>query len=161
MRAICNLSAVQQTVLRVKLILYSTQPMKSKWLICVPPGLTLKNATFCPQNAFTCFIFISEEIAISSIYCIERLVFVTETESVYCAVRTEYLNLFSVSFRLLAVPWITQLLAGLLLRTAGFDPRSAPVRFMVDKLALGQAFLSGYCGFLLSGSFHQCSILIY
>ena len=101
MRAVCNLSAVQETVLRVKLILYSPKPMKSKWLICVPPGLTFKNATFCPQNAFTCFVFISVEIASISLDCTEGPVFVTERENIYCAVRAEYLNLFWVNFRIL------------------------------------------------------------
>jgi hypothetical protein len=39
-----------------------------------------------------CFMWISEQTAIISLYSIKWLVFVTETESVYCAVRTGYLN---------------------------------------------------------------------
>ena len=46
------------------------------------------NATFCPHSVFMCFVWISEQTAIISLYNINLLVFVTETECVYCAVRT-------------------------------------------------------------------------
>jgi hypothetical protein len=36
-----------------------------------------------------CFVWISEQTAIISLYSINWLVFITETEYVYCAVRTE------------------------------------------------------------------------
>jgi hypothetical protein len=40
--------------------------------------------------------------------------------------------------------------------------RSVHVRFVVDKVALGQVFFfSEYFGFPLSGSFHHCSTLIF
>ena len=39
-----------------------------------------------------CFVWISEKTSIISLYNINSLVFVTETESVYSAVRTGYLN---------------------------------------------------------------------
>ena len=35
-----------------------------------------------------CFVWISEQTAIISLYSINLLVFITQTESVYCAVRT-------------------------------------------------------------------------
>jgi hypothetical protein len=38
--------------------------------------------------AFMCFVWISEQTAITFLYSINWLVFATETESVYCAVRT-------------------------------------------------------------------------
>jgi hypothetical protein len=38
-----------------------------------------------------CFVGIWEQTAIISLYSINWLVFVTETESVYCEVRTEYI----------------------------------------------------------------------
>ena len=38
-----------------------------------------------------CFVWIWEQTAIISLYSINWLVFITETECVYCAVRTEYL----------------------------------------------------------------------
>ena len=37
------------------------------------------------------FVWISEQTAITSLYDINLLVFINETESVYCAVRTESL----------------------------------------------------------------------
>jgi hypothetical protein len=39
-----------------------------------------------------CFVWISEQTAIISLYSINGLVFITETECVYCAVRGEFLN---------------------------------------------------------------------
>jgi len=39
-----------------------------------------------------CFVWISEQTAIISLYSINWLVFITETECVYCAVRTGSLN---------------------------------------------------------------------
>ena len=38
-----------------------------------------------------CFVWIWEQTAIISLYSIDWLVFITETEFVYCAVRAEYL----------------------------------------------------------------------
>jgi hypothetical protein len=55
----------------------------------VPPGWTLK-CSFCQQNAFLCFVWVSEnsDIFLCSVYF---LVFVAEC--VYCAVRTGSLNI--------------------------------------------------------------------
>jgi hypothetical protein len=44
-----------------------------------------------------CFVWISEQTAIISLYSINWLVFITETECVYCAVRTESLYTIHVS----------------------------------------------------------------
>jgi hypothetical protein len=44
-----------------------------------------------------CFVWISEQTAIISLYSINWLVFVAETECVYCAVQTEYLTLIRVT----------------------------------------------------------------
>jgi hypothetical protein len=60
---------------------------KAQWLLYVPPGLTFDNPTFCPYSVFMCFVWISERTAIISLYSINWLVFITETECVYCAVR--------------------------------------------------------------------------
>ena len=40
-----------------------------------------------------------------------------------------------------AVPWLRRLVAGLSPRRPGFDPGPVHVRFVVDKVALGQVFL--------------------
>jgi hypothetical protein len=45
-----------------------------------------------------CFVWISEQRAIISLYSINWLAFITETESVYCAVRAGSLNIFEVKF---------------------------------------------------------------
>ena len=51
-------------------------------------SLTSSNSTFCPHNVFMCFVWIWEQTAIISLYSINWLVFIIETECVYCAVRT-------------------------------------------------------------------------
>ena len=59
-------------------------------------SLTFNNSTLCPHSVFMCFVWISEQTAIISLYSINWLVFITEMESVYCAVRTESLNTIQV-----------------------------------------------------------------
>jgi len=61
------------------------------------PGLTLKNSTFCPHSVFMCSIWISEQTAIISLYSINRLVFIPETECVYCAIWTEFVVIIQVN----------------------------------------------------------------
>ena len=57
-------------------------------------SLTLTNSTFCPHSVFMCFVCIWEQTAIISLYNINWLVFITETECVYCAVRTGYIYIY-------------------------------------------------------------------
>jgi hypothetical protein len=68
-------------------------PSKAHWFLHIWPGLALTNSTFCPLNVFMCFVWVSEQTAIISLYNFKWLVFITETECVYCAVRTEYSNI--------------------------------------------------------------------
>jgi hypothetical protein len=63
-------------------------------------GLTFRNSTFCPHSVFMCFVWISEQIAIISLYSMNWLVFITETVCVYCAVRTESLYIIGLHVRL-------------------------------------------------------------
>jgi hypothetical protein len=65
-----------------------TIPFKAQWLLRVPPGLTFTNPTFCPHSVFMCFVWMSEQHAIIYMDCISWLVLISETEFVYCAVRT-------------------------------------------------------------------------
>jgi len=51
----------------------------------------IHNSTFSPHSVFMCFVWIWEQTAIISLYRIKWLVCITETECVYCAVRTECL----------------------------------------------------------------------
>ena len=41
-------------------------------------SLTFNNSTFCPPSVFMCFVWISEQTAIISLYSIKGLVFITE-----------------------------------------------------------------------------------
>ena len=50
------------------------------------------NSVFCPHNAFMCFVWISEQTAIISIYSLNLPVFITEPNCVYWAVRPGSLN---------------------------------------------------------------------
>jgi len=50
-----------------------------------------------------CFVWISEQTAIVSLYSINWLVFITETESVYCSVRTGSLSIMQVNLCLKSV----------------------------------------------------------
>jgi len=61
-------------------------------------SLTFNNSTFCPHSVFMCFVWIWEQTAIISLYNINWLVFITETECVYCAVRTG--SLYVIQFNL-------------------------------------------------------------
>jgi len=53
-------------------------------------SLTYNYSTFCPHSVFMCFVWIWEQAAIISLYSIDWLVFITETECVHCAVRSTF-----------------------------------------------------------------------
>ena len=61
-----------------------------------PPAWTLANSTFCPHSVYMCSVRIWEQTAIISLYSINWLVCITETECVYCAVRTGSLYIIHV-----------------------------------------------------------------
>ena len=50
-----------------------------------------------PHSVFMCFVWIWEQTAIISLYSVNWLVFITETECVYCAVRTGFLNIIHIN----------------------------------------------------------------
>jgi hypothetical protein len=75
-----------------------TMQTKSYWLtfyslavFYVPPGLTLKNSTWC-LFCVECFVGISEQTATFALYIIKLFVIITMVESVYSTVRTDSLN---------------------------------------------------------------------
>ena len=51
----------------------------------------IKKILHADHIAFICSVRISEQTATLALYCINWLVFITELESVYCAVRIESL----------------------------------------------------------------------
>jgi predicted GNAT family N-acyltransferase len=57
-----------------------------------------QNSTFCYHSAFTCFVQMSEQTALISLYSINWFVFIIETECVYCAVRSGSLNEIQVNW---------------------------------------------------------------
>jgi len=68
---------------------------KHTWIYHVNPSgyymnrqFNITNSTFCPHSVFMCFVWTLEQTAIISIYNINWLVCITETECVYCAVQT-------------------------------------------------------------------------
>jgi len=75
----------------------------AQWSLYVPLLSTSTYSTFCPYRVFMCFVWISEQTAIISLYSINWLVRITDVECVYCAVRTGSLNIIWVSFRVLSV----------------------------------------------------------
>jgi hypothetical protein len=75
---------------------YATRPTVT---ICTA-SLTVNNSTFCPHSVFMCFVRISEQTAIISLYSIHGLVIVIGTGSLYCGVLAQYYNemhVFSLS----------------------------------------------------------------
>ena len=87
-------------------------------------SLTFSNSTFCPHSVFMCFVWIWEQTAIISLYNVNWLVFITETECVYYTVRTAS-GIIRVSPNfVVALPCLGRLVVGFSARRPGFDPRS-------------------------------------
>ena len=84
-------------------------------------------------------------------------VYITEMERVYCAVRTEYLNMIQVNFDSATAQVASR---GLSPRRPRFDFSPVYVQFVVEKVAKNQAFLPVF-RFPLSTIFHQRSILMF
>jgi hypothetical protein len=62
--------------------------------------LVLKSSTFRPHSVFVYFVWIWEQTAIISLYSINWLVFITETECVYWAVRTGSFSMTQVNINI-------------------------------------------------------------
>ena len=77
---------------------FRISPLKPSGYYIYTASLTISNPTLCPQSAFVCFVWIWEQTAIISLYSINWLVYITETECVYCAVRTGSLYTASLTF---------------------------------------------------------------
>ena len=99
-------------------------------------SLTFSNSTFCPHSVFMCFVWISEQTSIISLYNINWLVFITEIQCVYCAVRTGYLYIIHVNYH----PWPRLLVHGLSPEKLGFDPSLLHLIVVLNTVTLGQGF---------------------
>jgi len=71
-------------------------PLSPVLTLCTT-SLTFGNSPFCPHSVFVCFVWISEQTAVISLYSINWLVFITETGDVYCEVRNGSLNIIQVN----------------------------------------------------------------
>ena len=60
--------------------------------------LTFTNSPFCPHNVFMCFVWMWAQTAIISLHNVSWLVCITETECVYCVVRTGSVYIIQVNF---------------------------------------------------------------
>ena len=67
---------------------WNCDPLGGTLSIMRTASLTFNNFTFCPLSVFMCFVWNTEQTTIISLYSINWWVFITETESVHCAVRT-------------------------------------------------------------------------
>jgi len=70
---------------------YVKRSLQSPMVTICTTSLTFDNSTFSPHSVFMCFVWIWEQTAIISLQIINWLVFTTETECVYWAVRDEFL----------------------------------------------------------------------
>ena len=122
----------------------------------VRTGSLYNNSTLCPHTVFMCCMWIWDQTAIISLYNIIWLVFIMDTESVYCAAGSGSLNITlpQVNFRL------SRLVAGLSTCRPGFYPRTVNVIYAMDKVALGKTLIR-VIGFPLPVSFHQCPTIIF
>jgi hypothetical protein len=85
-----------------------------------------------------CFLWFSEH---QPLFPFNGLVSITQIDSVYCAVRTEYLNIFQVkSFFEFSRAMDQEISRRLALDRPGFGPRSDRVSFVVSKVAKGTGF---------------------
>ena len=65
------------------------------------------HSAFCPHSVFMCFVWIWEQTAIISLYSIDWLVFITETQCVYYALRSTFHVLPTQCFYVFCVDLIT------------------------------------------------------
>ena len=85
-------------------------------------SLTFNNPTFGPHSVFMCFVWISEQTAIISLYNINWLVFITQTHGVYCAVRTGSLHITAYTSRPESVTFSLCISSSYLLAASLFAP---------------------------------------
>jgi hypothetical protein len=71
-------------LIKVPIPVLSGKPnaLKPSSYFALLPGLTLKNSTFFSESVLRCFVIISEQTAIISLYRIDSLLFITEMECI-------------------------------------------------------------------------------
>jgi len=87
-----QISILMSTILRDIIPLSSSGHYMYRTVVTIcTTSLTFTIPRSAHTAVFVCFVWISEQTAIISLYNINWLVFITEMECVYCAVRTGYL----------------------------------------------------------------------
>ena len=78
--------------LRISIWLHSVRYPAVVFLVVTicTASLTIYNSTFWPHSLFKCLVWMWEQTAIISLYSIDWLVFISEMENVYCAVRSTF-----------------------------------------------------------------------
>ena len=79
-----------------------------------------------------------QRVSLWSKSCSTPLAVLTEMEYVYCAVRTDFLNIILI---VTDVPWLRRLVAGLSLQRPQFDPKTVHLWYVVCTITLVQVFL--------------------
>jgi hypothetical protein len=75
------------------IILYTYITLHIPLVTICTTSLTFSNSSFCTHSVCMCFVWIWEQTVIISQYNTNWPVFITETECVYCTVRTGSLNI--------------------------------------------------------------------
>jgi hypothetical protein len=75
----------------------------AQWSLYVPRDSSFSNSTFCPHTVFMCFVWISEQTAIISLYSINWLVFVTD--GVYLLRGTGWILMYNSRLILVLKGW--------------------------------------------------------
>jgi len=85
---------------------------------------------FCSHIVFMCFVYISKQTAIISLYRINWLKFTTEKECVYCTVRTMLWRQVNVNAKK-AVAWLRLLVADFWMHRPKLDSNPDYLGFIV------------------------------
>ena len=108
-------------------------------------SLIFSSSTFCPHSVFMCFVWIWEQTAIISLYSINWLVCITETECVLLRGRAVYIH-------------IIQFYLSIFRRVPVWIPGQCVRDVWWTEWHLN-CFCCDYCCFPLPVSFHYCSVL--
>jgi hypothetical protein len=104
-----------------------------------------KISTFCPHSVFMRFGWISEQTAIISLYGINWFVIITETECVYCAIRTGSLTTVHVICLKSFISYCTKFLCSIGQSVTGQPSASTTTYFCVVIQRLRQKYVSLQC----------------
>ena len=100
-------------------------------------SLTFNNSTFCPYTVIMCSVWISEQTATCATYSTNWLVFIIETECVYCAVRTGSLYIIQDNFCVQLFPvYLTRITSGTASEYHVMTTASKKIPRRVDGLSL-------------------------